>query len=244
MCTLSFSSTRDGMLLAMNRDESLTREPALAPRVFSNSGSAALYPAESSGGTWLAVNERGLALALLNRNGSAGQVKQRSRGLLIPSLIAAASLQEVEGRLSLSGATGMLPFTLVGFDPAARSILECVWDGQTITADHLPWKPRHWFSSGLSDQQAAAIRGRTCSVFHEHFAATPENLRELHRSHSPGPGAYSICVHRPGVGSVSYSEVVLERGVLTFTYAAGVPCGRPPLHTLALRLAAAGRPAA
>lgn len=244
MCTLSFAPNRNGLLLAMNRDEALTRPQALLPQVVIAGDVRAVYPSESSGGTWLAASDRGLILALLNRNGAANHPKLRSRGILIPSLIAAQSLEEVEGRLFLSGAAGMLPFSLLGFDSRRRSILEAIWDGERFTTGRHPWSPLHWFSSSLSDKDATAIRGRTCSLFHEHFASNAENFRELHSSHSPGAGAYSICVHRPGVGSVSYSEIVLEGEAIQFSYAAGTPCQRPPLHSLTVPLTAAGRSAA
>jgi hypothetical protein len=237
MCTLSFSPTRTGLLLAMNRDESLARELALLPRIFRAGGRAAIYPSEPSGGTWLAVNERGLILALLNRNGAPELPKLRSRGALVPNLIYADSLDEVEGRLNQIGAAGMLPFTLLGVDSVAQAIVEVAWDGQALSAQRHSWTRRHWFSSSLSDQDAAAIRGRTCAVFHEHFAASPENVRELHRSHSPGAGPFSICVHRPGVASVSYSEIVIAGTFAAFSYAPGTPCKRGPMQTVSLRVA-------
>jgi hypothetical protein len=237
MCTLSFSPSRNGLLLAMNRDESLARETALAPRIFSVGDTRAIYPSETNGGTWLAVNDRALVLALLNRNGQPGHKKQRSRGVLIPSLITARSLVEVEDRLRSSDTSGILPFIVLAFDGSVCSISQTIWDGQAISTESLPWTARHWFSSSLSDEDATLIRGRTCDVFREHFVSSPESLRELHRSHSPGAGPFSICVHRPDVGTVSYSEIEVAGGEITFSYAAGTPCQRGPLNAVGLALA-------
>ena len=52
----------------MNRDELLSRSPALPPSNFQTGGLLAIYPFEKSGGTWIACNQHGVTLALLNWN--------------------------------------------------------------------------------------------------------------------------------------------------------------------------------
>src|SRR4051812_36065950 len=96
MCTLSFIPNSRGYIVAMNRDEQFSRAPGLAPQVFKK----AIYPHEPKGGTWMAVNNDGLTLSVLNRNESGPlPVSLRSRGELIPALISAGSLAEVHRRL-------------------------------------------------------------------------------------------------------------------------------------------------
>lgn len=230
MCTLSFSPTRDGLLVAMNRDESNRRESAQPPHLFTLGAIEALYPAESSGGTWLAVNEYGLLLALLNRNGGgAHREGHRSRGLVIPGLIHTPP-GDWPCALRSCRFDGMLPFTLVALDLAARRVTETAWDGVQPTAIEHSWSTRHWFSSGLSDAEATRVRGRTCQTFREHFRITADSLRELHRSHSPQRGAYSVCVHRGDAMTVSYSEIQISGSRTRFGYAPGSPCARAELQ--------------
>ena len=236
MCTLSFSPTTNGLLLAMNRDESLQREIASAPRFFCSQESTAIYPSEASGGTWLAANDCGLVLALLNRNPSFARAKRRSRGEIIPELIHESSLSRAHARLLAMDHDGFLPFTLVALDASNQRAIETRWDGARLQTIGHPWAPRHWFSSSLSDEEATQVRGRTCEVFRRHFSLEPENLRQLHRSHSPAPGAFSLCVHREGVATASYAEIRIHATEASFAYASGSPCERQPLMTLEFAL--------
>lgn len=236
MCTLSFSPTRNGMLLAMNRDESLQRDSALAPGSFQALDSIAIYPSESSGGTWLALNDQGIVLALLNRNPSRPMTKARSRGEIIPSLLHEQSLQRIHAKLLALDCEGFLPFTVVALDGPNQRVIETVWDGARMRSAEPKWGPRHWFSSSLSDDEALRVRGKTCEVFRRRLPLFGERLRELHSSHGPAAGAYSLCVHREGVATVSYAEVRIEGNEATFGYAPGSPCEGRPLMTLGLDL--------
>ena len=89
MCTFSFVPTKDGYYAAMNRDERLTRSEASPPSTFHLGHLLAIYPFEGGGGTWIACNQHGVTLALLNWTFAASDTltKQRSRGTLIPQLI-------------------------------------------------------------------------------------------------------------------------------------------------------------
>jgi len=82
MCTLSFIPHLNGYGVGMNRDELRSRPCALAPRYFECNVVTAVYPSETVGGTWIAVNAYGQLFALVNwYSADAGTVeaKQRSR---------------------------------------------------------------------------------------------------------------------------------------------------------------------
>ena len=53
MCSITFLPREDGFVLAMNRDERVSRMSALPPEVLERDGVLALYPRELSGGTWI-----------------------------------------------------------------------------------------------------------------------------------------------------------------------------------------------
>lgn len=65
MCTLTYLLTENGYELFFNRDEQRARKTALKP--FLNPQCNAVYPVDPVGaGTWIAVHQSGLSLALLN----------------------------------------------------------------------------------------------------------------------------------------------------------------------------------
>ncbi len=226
MCTLTFIPKPQGYLLGMNRDERLTRELALAPTAVTASGLRAVYPREQGGGTWIGSNSSGITFALLNQNpGPHAQVKERSRGGVIPALLGPSRFPEAMRSFQRMDVRGMLPFMLVGIFPLEQIISECHWDGRQLQFSRTGWDIRHWFSSGVSDEMARKVRGSTChEAWRRRDAASAEWLRGLHASHSPVRGSFSICVHRPDAATVSYTEVAFTGGELTMRYHAGHPC--------------------
>lgn len=225
MCTLTFIPKPQGYLLGMNRDERLTRELALPPAITSDSLNA-IYPRESSGGTWIGSNVAGISFALLNQNpGSQSQPKERSRGEIIPALLKSSHFPQAMRDLQHMDFHGMLPFLLIGIFPAEQIISQCRWDGGQLELVRIGWDVRHWFSSGVSDEMARKVRGSTCyEAWRRRDAASPEWLRGLHASHSPVRGSFSICMHRPDAASVSYTETSFSGRHLTMRYHGGQPC--------------------
>jgi len=228
MCTLTFVPTASGYLAGMNRDELLTRPAALPPEIREREGTTIVYPRESSGGTWIACNNRGNLLAVLNWNEiditSLGE-KRRTRGLVIPHLIAEEHSFSTGSCLKRLTLDGVFPFRLIGVFQNERKIIEWRWDGTGIQRLGWAWARKHWFSSSLSDTCAAAERGRVCEVAAlDPAAVTAAWLRSLHRSHDPEPGPYSVCVHRQDASTVSYTEVHCGRSSITMRYLSGSPC--------------------
>src|SRR5258708_470082 len=123
MCTLTFIPKPQGYLLGMNRDERLTRELALAPAPITTSSLPAVYPRESGGGTWIGSNVTGITFALLNQNqGPQSKVKERSRGEIIPALLASSRFPVAMRRFQQLDLRGMLPFVLIGIFPTEQII--------------------------------------------------------------------------------------------------------------------------
>src|SRR5215472_15515543 len=228
MCTLTFVPTVDGYLAGMNRDELRTRPTALPPKIHERDGMSVVYPREPSGGTWIACNSSGNLLALLNWNEvdpvSLGQ-KRKTRGLVIPELIREVSSSSTNSCLKRLNLDGVFPFRLIEVFQSERKLVEWRWDGTAIQQLGWAWVCKHWFSSSLSDSRALVERGRICEVAALDPAAGSESwLRSLHRSHDPKPGPYTICVHRRGASTVSYTEVECDRSSISMKYLSGSPC--------------------
>ena len=228
MCTLTFVPTEDGYVAGMNRDEKLTRPRAIPPKRFDFPCATALFPCESSGGTWIGCNSHGNLLALLNWNDveprSDGK-NLRSRGVLIPELIGGGDLADTFARYAQLDVSGLLPFRLVGAFLRESLIMEWRWDGLRLREFKFAWGKRHWFSSSVSDALARRERGRACVKAEEDGSLELVSwVRNLHQSHDPVPGPFSICVHREDAATVSYTEVRSSGDGISIGYRSGSPC--------------------
>lgn len=223
MCTASWLIHPDGYELFFNRDESVRRGTAHPPARLALGGVRALAPRDAdAGGTWLGVNEHGLALALLNawdaREGLAGA---RSRGLLVQALLEARDGAAALARLADEDLERYRGFTLALFEPG-RAPRARAWDGRAL-AEVEPRSPL--CSSSLDRGRAQAERER---VYAELLADQPGPSRALlerfHASHVPERGPWSPCMHRADAATVSASQVRVDARAVALRYAAGPPC--------------------
>ena len=226
MCTVTFIPRGDGFYVAMNRDERIARPSAKPPALFRQQSVESVYPVDSEGGTWIAANYMGIVFTLLNWNDA--QVlreKGRSRGLVIPALVASNSSQAAESALGRLDLEGVLPFRLIGFFPKEKKIIEWRWEQKSIERRAFAWEIRQWCSSSLSDATAAATRKQ---VFEQKLAEGDFGsltwLRQLHASHDDGHPPFSYCVHRKEVETVSYTELVCTTKGIECSYLRGNPC--------------------
>src|SRR5205809_93249 len=101
MCTISWIHDANGYQLLCNRDERLTRKSALEPRLAVRNDTRFLAPVDGDfGGTWIATNEFGVSLCLLNGASLTGSeihaaAPKRSRGLLLLDLIPESSVAAI-----------------------------------------------------------------------------------------------------------------------------------------------------
>lgn len=184
MCTLSFLPVQSGFRVAMNRDEKRARITALPPERFTISGRRAIYPREPSGGTWLAVNDAGLCLALINwhRIDRKPLGRTTSRGQVIPRLIGALGSVELEQELRAIPLQDLRPFRLIAVVCSERALLEFDWNLRSLQVVKQPWRTHHWFSSSFDERQAEITRHLVCNSAKPR---TTKDLRSLHRSHAP-----------------------------------------------------------
>jgi hypothetical protein len=227
MCTLSFIPKTRGYYVTMNRDERFSRGPATAPEVVDVGGAQAIFPRDTAGGTWIAVTNQGTSWALQNWHVPCAYEKTVSRGLVIPRVAASPSAEAVERKLNRELA-GMLPFRLIGFFPADREIHEWRWNGSSVRRFDFDWRVQQWYSSGLSDEKAAAARSAIFRAAQRRASAgSIAWLRRLHRSHLPA-GPFSICVHGENAGTLSYTEIVVTAKQVSMRYVDGPPCEASP----------------
>jgi hypothetical protein len=237
MCSVSFLPREGGFVLAMNRDESLSRVSALPPEVFTRNGLAMLYPRELSGGTWIGVNSAGMAFSLINwySQPDCANGNPVSRGEVVRALLSARNSTAAASLLRELPLNRMNPFRLMVVSPSERSLTEWRSSGSDLEPFTLPWKRHHWFSSALDEGKANEMRRRVCSRVHgESFDLS--SLRKLHRSHAPKAGPFSLCMHRNDACTVSYTEINVHGPVASAYYVAGPPCSHSPRFKASLGL--------
>ena len=143
MCTVSWLLANDGYQVFFNRDEQKGRALALSPKYFNDLGVKYLMPVDPvGGGSWIAINQAGLAICLLNYYQSHSKVRELiSRGLLVKSLISYTTLPKLRHALKKMMLSRYASFTLLVFpshlNATTGSVYAVRWDGNsldTITA--------------------------------------------------------------------------------------------------------------
>ncbi len=227
MCTVTFIARQRDYCLGMNRDEKLARPTGLPPKRKMVNGRAVISPSEPSGGTWIAVNDHGATLALINWYSITARVggKAVSRGEVINSLSAAISPDFADAALRGLPLNRINPFRLIGVYPVTGEIVEWRWNLKQLVRKHHRWKTQQWISSGFDEPTAQRVRGKTFQrAGQQHSAGSLDWLRRLHRSHSPEAGPFSTCMHRDDAATVSYTEVAVSSRHATMRYYAGTSC--------------------
>ncbi len=119
------------------------------------------------------------------------------------------------------------------------------------------WQLQHWFSSGFDERTVERVRAKVCASFvagggdpgrretsrRGRMAGVNaagyslRSLRQLHRSHMPKRGPFSICMHRPDAMTVSYTEVAVSKHRATMRYKSGPSCSNGSNVTRTISLA-------
>jgi len=238
MCTISFLPKLQGFYLAMNRDEKRTRSIAFPPSIVGLATCRAVLPREPEGGTWIAVNDAGVCLALINwhRIASAQAYDTVSRGQVVGALAGKYSADEIATGIMKLPLRKLRPFRLIAIVPSERLVTEWRWNLEWLTMRNHEWQRQHWFSSGLDEERAELERQRVCDVAHNGQLGSLRWLRQLHRSHAPARGPFSICMHRSDATTVSYTEVVVSGRRATMRYKSGPCCCNGTIVTRTISL--------
>ncbi len=226
MCTLTWLSRPDGYTLYFNRDEQRTRARAQPPFAAHLDGVAFIAGRDpDGGGTWLAANERGLSLALLNLyEVPAARAGDRSRGLLVLESAGAESLDALESRVRVAPLALHRAFELAAFAPG-EPVRVFRWDGRALRVDEIRDQAGLLASSSAAPTRArASRRARHAELRAAHADASDGWLARLHADHAPVPGALSTCVHRDDAVTVSLSRVRVDRARVEVAYSPGSPC--------------------
>jgi hypothetical protein len=198
--------------LVCNRDERFSRHPALRPIARRLGDRRAILPLdEEGGGTWIAATSAGLAMALLNVNdGTAAPAGAPSRGLVIPMLLNAGTLDDAVMMALDLPARRFAPFRLVLTD-GGRVVEMRAGSGGFWPVEHDPRRPLLFTSSSLGD---ALVDGPRRMLFESWFARPDRNLRarqdQFHRHRWTERPHISVAMARDGARTVSRTVVEID----------------------------------
>jgi hypothetical protein len=234
MCTVAFiPGPAGGYLLGHNRDELRSRARGLPPQRHERSGIAFLAPRDpDGGGTWIGVNQTGLALCLLNaaeRAPSRLPQEPRSRGLVLWDLLDLAGGDAVGARLEQTRALlcEVRAFHLVAAEPAGRhreaTSTHWTWNGEGLTRE-LRRGPTMYVSSSYDQEAVERERGAAWRrLLLDHPAPDDTSLSRWLASTGETPGPFSVCMSRSNAMTVSRTLVrVGDRGI-EMSYLDGPP---------------------
>lgn len=249
MCTLTIVPLPDRRVrLAFNRDERRTRTAGLPPEQRRFGDREAVLPTDPvSGGTWLAVNDAGLVLAVLNvtpRSPAVATAGLRSRGEVIPTLLSltspASALGALERELHFAD---FAPFRLVMLGDGL--VADVRWDGhQPMVMNRLVGgSPLMFTSSGLGDDLVEGVRRE---LFADLFAGTADGWEvaqdAFHRHRWQDRPHLSVNMERADARTFNHAVIELGDAGATFTYHADAPDRGAERHVVHLPFSPAGVP--
>jgi len=247
MCTVTWLRTAGGYELFFNRDELRTRATASPPTAAVTAGVRYLAPTDNeAGGSWLAVNEHGTTIGLLNAHPATARAPSRvvSRGLLVRRLADLADPRRLRERIRDLELDRLQPFTIFAASPGEAAVLD--WDGRALEARD-PGSPFLLSSSSRDSGGAESARRRALGRLLRDAPPSAAAHLAFHRSHLPARGPLSPCMHRDDARTVSMTRIVVTDAAVATAYAAGPPCRSPLSSTAQLPRAApdeaGGRPA-
>lgn len=213
--------------IACNRDESRLRPPAHPPQLRQIGDRNVVMPIDPvSDGTWIAVNDAGLAMTLLNANAKRIATKSsavnpddlRSRGEIIPHLMKYFDVASAEAAAHQIQINHYAPFRLVILDRYA--VVDLQSDGQSIRVGRagLTDEPLMFTSSGLGDELVELPRR---ALFREVFSQSGDRIlqqEQFHRHRWPERSHLSVCMNREDACTVSYAvvELRLDRALVKY----------------------------
>lgn len=240
MCTVTIILVSGTVRLACNRDELRSRPVALSPVVREFGARKAIIPIDPvSGGTWIAVNDSGIAATLLNVNlhpnvADVDGPRRLSRGTLIPRLMACATLEDAERMSTTTDARQYSPFLLLLVDD--EDISQFWSDGYSMRHERkaLGDQPHLFTSSGLGD---ALVERPRRELFEQIFAPGENWIAQqdaFHRHSWPDRRHLSVCMEREEARTVSHTMIEIEPKRVTVTYVPDAPDRAEPLSRIAL----------
>ena len=226
MCTLSIYKNKKRCIVTMNRDELRNRDQAvrLNTEIY---GPAArlLYPVdEPSQGTWIAGNDHGVVLCLLNNyQGELANLAAvpSSRGIIIPAALAQGSCKKVRKHLQNLVVQLFRPFDL--FLLTRKKLMQFTYDGVDYRWQELPLGS--WFMFSSSSYKVDEVLSYRYELFRKWTAEVGEEnieseeiLHGFHRIQIPNLETHSVLMERERSQTKSITQFVIGKKHISMEY--------------------------
>jgi len=225
-----FVKEEGGYELFFNRDERISRSRADLPTVqegISESGDLVRYisPTDAdAGGTWIAANEHGVTVCLLNHY----QFEQietykdwTSRGEIVRQFAVTTDLVQADYRFNQLDLGDYRAFRMFIIDQQGENRL-CVWDGHAARIERNVTTPKS--SSSVDAKHVKKVRRDLFENLNLVDSTDSAAYLNYHASHLPARSKESVCMHREDANTVSLSHVRVDSELVAFAYADGSPC--------------------
>lgn len=229
MCTVSVVPHEDGARLVSNRDERHSRAAARPPSWWRLGPRRALFPIDAeAGGTWVGVNDAGLAVAVLNRHAAeddcrreASSVPPLSRGAIVPLLLSASRPDEVLGYARRIRRALYRPFRVLAAGHGLAAIVSAGPDDFHEVCVRLD-TPLLLTSSSLGDALVdAPRRALFAAMMNTPAADWLAAQRRFHAHRWPAIPELSVVMSRHDARTVSRTTCEMTRtGAVRMTYEA------------------------
>ncbi|WP_350292952.1 NRDE family protein [uncultured Croceitalea sp.] len=211
MCTVSFIPKKDSFIITSNRDEHISRSPAYQPKTEIINGVKVVFPQDpKAGGTWFAINEKNVAVVLLNgafeNHKSTGNYK-KSRGLVVLDIVSHNNPQAYLDEINL---TNIEPFTVIVVQQ--NKLVELRWDGGDKFIKSLDSSECYiWSSTTLYNKVVIKNREELFLKFLDNSVINTASIVDFHSNNHQDFQNGFIIDRASGLKTFSVTQVVLEK---------------------------------
>ncbi|WP_461788006.1 NRDE family protein [Pedobacter sp.] len=215
MCTVSFYKTLEQVIITSNRDESVHRPNATAPKSNSTFGKRLFFPKDpKAGGTWFVANEKGDAFVLLNGaefNHIPKSYYGKSRGVV---LLEIASADNFNIEWLQTDLNDVAPFTVIAY--AKAELIQLRWDGEKkeqkalAGSSSMIWSSSTLYSSKIIEDRRTWFNEFICKKNQDVDA---DDLIDFHTNTSLNDKDNGLIINRNGkMLTKSVTQWILHNG--------------------------------
>ena len=219
MCTVSFVSLPDSVVITSNRDEHIQRANAAAPGFHVVRNRKIIFPKDDkAGGTWFAATENGVVAVLLNGAFEKHVPRppyRQSRGLILLDIAAADDPFLFFRSINLDN---IEPFTIILYQQ--HSLYGLMWDGSQKHEKPLNSSGNYiWSSSTLYTAEIIELRKNLFEQFiSSEDKITVETIHHFH-TYNYGDEENGFVINRQtGMKTFSITQAVIKSQSIDFLH--------------------------
>lgn len=220
MCTVSFVNNNGKIVITSNRDEKVSREVALKPKIYVLKNKKVIFPKDKkAGGTWYGIDEKSNVVVLLNGAKEKHIIKssyKKSRGLIVLDIIGADSLLDAWIKINLNEVE---PFTLIVL--ANQKLYQLQWDEIEKHTKELDVTKNHiWSSSTLYSSDIRILRETWFNSFLNLKTEVSESdMFHFHKNTQKENQEFGLVVNRNNIlKTLSITQTIIQENKVSLTY--------------------------